>query len=74
MAEKSYRVVDQERDTAVNPDTNKVERGWRVYYVDSQTGVSGDVFVPDSKYTAEGVGVLIDHALAQVRAVHALGS
>ena len=74
MADQSYKVVDQQRDTAVNPATGQVERGWRVYYTDVQTRVSGDVFVPDTDYTAEGVGILIEHALTAVRAVHALGS
>jgi hypothetical protein len=74
MASQEYKVVDQERDTAVNPDTGKVERGWRVFYKDAQTGVAGDVFIPDSSYTAEGADTLIMHALTAVRAVHALGS
>jgi hypothetical protein len=74
MADGSYKVIDQLRDTAVNDATGKVERGWRVYYTDKVTGVSGDVFVPDSDYTAKGVDTLIMHVLDRIRAVHALGT
>jgi hypothetical protein len=74
MAEQSYRVVDQQRDTAVNQSTGNVERGYRVYFTDAQTGVNDDVFVPDADYHEDAVRALIEHKLALTRAVHALGS
>lgn len=73
MPDPGYTVIDQQRDTAVNTDLNRVERGWNVYYKDTVSGTVGEVFIPDSRYTAEGVATMIAHQIETVRAVHALG-
>lgn len=70
---KDYAVLDQVRETNVSAATQRVERGWRVYYRDAVTGQSSDVFVPESVYTPEGVDSIIREQLGRVRGVHALG-
>lgn len=72
--ERSYTVVTQVHINQLNPDSGEVQPGWEVRVRDAQTGVVIPVFVPDAVYGAEQAGALINHALAQVRAVHSLGS
>lgn len=71
MAVEGVTVVDQERDTALNPSTNRIDYGWRVYWHDTQTGVNGNVFVPDSNYPA-GADTIIKAQVSGVRQVHGL--
>lgn len=70
---KDYTVTEQTRETNVNASTQRVERGWRVYYRDEQTGAISDVFVGESVYTPEGVDTLIREQLGRLRGVHSLG-
>ena len=71
MAIDGVTIVDQERDTDLNSYTNKIEYGWRVYWHDVKTGVSGNVFVPDSNYPA-GADTIIKAQVDGVRQVHGL--
>lgn len=71
MAVEGVTVVDQERDTALNSYTNRIEYGWRVYWHDVQTGVNGNVFVPDANYPA-GADAIIKAQVDGVRKVHGL--
>lgn len=68
----NYRVVDQERDTAVGL-TGSVERGWRVYFLITGMSNPADVFIPDSSYSADNARTLIQHEVDRVLAVHNLG-
>lgn len=72
MADKQYRVVDQERDTGIDA-TGKVVRGWRVYFLISGIGNPADVFIPDKDYSADNAAMLIQHEVDRTLAVHNLG-
>lgn len=72
--ERGYTVISQTHINQLDPDSGTVVPGWEVKVRDGQTGVIVPVFVPDSVYGPEQAKALIDHALAQVRSVHSLGT
>lgn len=67
----AYTVVSQYHLNNLNQD-GSVTPGWQVTVRDSMTGVTVPIFVPDDKYTAEGVQTLARHHLAITREVHSL--
>lgn len=71
--EKGYTVKTQVHINDLDRATGTVTPGWEVTVMDTQTGVVVPVFIPDTVYGAEQAEQLIAHALATVRAVHALG-
>lgn len=72
MSAVEYTIVDQLPTTRVVDGNRGVAEGYDVVFRDAVTGVTGQVFVPNSHYTADSVRTLILDRLQHIRMVHDL--
>lgn len=70
-----YHIADpQEQVNDTDPATGKVVAGMRVTAHDHETGTRVQVFLPNHVYSAANVRDAVEHKIAQVREVAALGT
>lgn len=72
-AQPDYVIVSQVYENKWHAATQTVTPGWTVTVHDNVTGTIVPVFVPENKYTADNVRLLVDSALTSVRDVARLG-
>lgn len=73
----TYKIIAQDQRTVINPQGNNFMAVWEITYQVTSgpaKGVTGTVQVADSDHNAKHIGAIIDAKIADLAAIHALGS
>lgn len=73
-AQADYVVISQVHVNQWSTALQQAVPGWQITVRDLETGTILPVFVDDDHYTVDGARILIEAALAPIRAIAGLGS